>query len=117
MDKYNKENCNGTAHQRNDFKLYDESRSENDKARTREQASERRDIEREEAFRATSNSLREQAERRQGSSIKRFKRNVEQFRSTSNPLGRIIERVREINNSIKIKKKKKNPKNDQGYLM
>lgn len=117
MDKYNKENCNGTAHQRNDFKLYDESRSENDKARTREQTSERRDIEREEAFRASSNSLREQAERRQDSSIKRFKRNVEQFRSTSNPLGRIIERVREINNSLKIKNKKKSPKNDQGYSM
>lgn len=116
-NKYNKENSYGTAHQRNDFKLYDESRSENDEARTREQNSERRDIEREEAFRATSNSLREQAERRQDSSIKRFKRNVEQFRSTSNPLGRIIERVREINNSLKIKNKKKSPKNDQGYSM
>lgn len=114
-NKYKKENSYGTAHQRNDFKLYDESRSENDEARTREQTSERRDIEREEAFRATSNSLREQAERRQNSSIRRFKQNVEQFRSTSNPLGRIIERVREINNSLKLKNKKKSLKKDQGY--
>lgn len=117
MNKYNKEIGNGTTHQRNDFKLYGESRSENDKARTREQASERRNIEREEAFRATSNSLREQAERRQDSSFKRFKRNVEQFRSTSNPLGRIIDRVREINNKFKTISKHKKLKKRKNYSM
>lgn len=117
MNKYNKEISNGTTHQRNDFKLCGESRSENDKARTREQASERRDIEREEAFRATSNSLREQAERRQDSSFKRFKRNVEQFRSTSNPFSRIIERAREINNTIMLRSKKKNLSKQKGLSL
>lgn len=115
ISKYNKENGYGTAHQRNDFKLHNEPRTENDEARTREQASERRDIEREEAFRTASNSLRKQAERLQDSSFKRFERNVEQFRSTSNPFKRIIERIREINDSLKIKAKKKSPKNDRGF--
>lgn len=106
-NKYNKENSYGTAHQRNDFKLHNEPRTEDDESRTRKQASERRDIEREEAFRTASNSLRKQAERLQDSSFERFERNVEQFRSTSNPFKRIIERVRKINGQLKSKEKKK----------
>lgn len=117
INNKNKENEDGETYQGNDFKLFNESRSENDEARTREQASERRDIEREKAFTTTHNALREQAEQFQNSSFKRFERNVEQLRSTSNPFKRIIERIREINDSIKIKTKKKSLKNDERFSM